>query len=159
MFIKLTNGLLYGVGRRGKDKYIFTHQKEKADSSFVKEGDTYTKVVTLEDESIDECFEINSVVIMDVGIEGAPTEWLLDGDSDVLKGKIVLHGRAWDGWTSHGRGEGYKEVGFDDVKGQSLKKLIYKEKGKKYWPPKVQKLLVSKEEFKKGVLLYNLKNI
>ncbi|MCR5375146.1 MAG: hypothetical protein K6E71_00130 [Lachnospiraceae bacterium] len=57
MFVRLKNGLLYGVFSNGIDNFAFTHDAEKADSDFERVRDKYRKKIDLDSAEIGECFE------------------------------------------------------------------------------------------------------
>lgn len=158
MFVRLKNGMLYGVFSNGISDYIFTHDVNKAGPDFQLVRDKYRKEIDLGSEDIEECFEAVFKVKFDVGIPGAKDIWVVERDSDIPNNKLVLWGGSGDGWVSVENGVSFKEFDFRDAQAQFMEKLVFSRDGKKYARPKRVVTELTKEEFGKAVELYDERN-
>lgn len=159
MFVRLKNGLLYGVFSNGISDYIFTHDADKAGPDFQQVRDKYRKEIVLGGEDVEECFEVVFKVKFDVGIPGAKDVWVVERDSDIPNNKLVLWGGNFDGWDFHENGVSSKEVDFRDAEAQFMEKLVFSQGGKEYARPKRVVTELTKEEFGKAVELYDERNV
>lgn len=159
MFVKLKNGMLYGVQSNGISDFAFTHKKEKADADFQLVRDKYRKKIDLNSEEVLECFEAVFKVKFDIGIPGIKDIWTIDRESDVLNDKLVLWSGNIDGWDFHENGVSSKEFDFRDAQDQYMEKVIYAADGKEYGKPKIKRKKLTKEEFKKAIILYDERNV
>ena len=159
MFVRLKNGLLYGVFSNGIDDFMFTHDAEKADSGFERVRDKYRKKIEPDSAEIEECFEAVFKVRFDVGIPGVKDLWVIDRASDILHDKMVLWSGNIDGWDFHENGVSSKEFDFRDAEEQFMEKIVFADSGKVHRKPKIIRTMLTKEEFKKAIVLYDERNV
>ena len=159
MLARMKNGTLYGAGWLGGDFYLITRKKEKTNADFRWTGEVYRKKTNpYENKEICEVFRVLWGIIFDTGIKGAPTNWVLDGDSDISRNKIYLHGSNYEGWEFIERGWSRKEIDFRETAGQYMIKEIYVKNGKRLLMPMKEKMQMTKEEFRNAVQTYDILN-
>ena len=107
MYVRLRNGFVYAAGPETDGSlFIYTSQPEKAGAGFEKTEYGFKKSIALSDVEVEKYFDLKWMFRLDVGIENAPDEWTVTGDSDLPNGKVVLrYGLGnFPGWHWEDRG-------------------------------------------------------
>jgi len=159
MFVRMKNGMLYGVFSNGVSDYIFTHDVNKAGPDFQLVRDKYRKKIDPGSVEIEECFEVVFKVKFDVGVPGVGDMWVIDRDSDISGNRLVLWGGNIDGWDFHENGVSSKEFDFRDAQAQFMEKVILAVHGKESARPRKIVTELTKEEFRKAIELYDERNV
>ncbi|MBP5354933.1 MAG: hypothetical protein J6Y67_07340 [Lachnospiraceae bacterium] len=154
-YVIMNNGNLYHAGEPlgkyailSKDK-LFPDAKPRFNSGYMLEIDPAG-------ESVLEYFDIDYIVEYDTGIEGAPTEWQLNGtkESDISGGVVWIHGDNYPGWEVIDRAWSRKKIALHECTGLILKKTVYYCGGRKLSRPRVKRVRLSADDFKRAFRFY-----
>lgn len=158
MYVRLRNGFVYAAGPETDGSlFIYTSQPEKAGAGFEKTEYGFKKSIALSDAEVEEYFDLKWMFRMDVGIENAPDEWTVTGDSDLPNGKVVLrYGLGnFQGWHWEDRGVCNREFDIGLSTDRWVEKITIIRNGTKCPETERTRRHMSKEEFVNGYLFYN----